>query len=346
VYNGSLTVAGSVVSGNRAGKGGGGLYTYFGSAAVTGSVISGNAAGKGGGVYAHYGDVEVADSVVSGNAARADGGGLFGLYGNLTVTGSTVSGNTAGRSGGGLYAYVNATVAGSTVSGNAAAASGGGIFADYGLAVTDSAVTGNAAAAGGGLFLSDDVTAATLINVTVSGNTARSGGGLFAAMAEGGVATLLNATVTRNSARDGGGLFQQSGTVRLKNTIVAQNATAAAGGGRADGHAAGSFPAGADVRGTFVSLGHNLIGVNAGAAVSFPAGNPNANGDLVGTAAAPLDPRLGPLARNGGPTRNHALLPGSPALDAGDDGGAPPTDQRGVSRPQGPHVDIGAFERT
>ena len=56
------------------------------------------------------------------------------------------------------------------------------------------------------------------------------------------------------------------------------------------------------------------------------------------------DPKLGPLADNGGPTWTMALLPGSPAIGAADSAGAPPTDQRGVVRPQGPGVDIGAFE--
>jgi hypothetical protein len=50
------------------------------------------------------------------------------------------------------------------------------------------------------------------------------------------------------------------------------------------------------------------------------------------------------LAGNGGPTQTHALLAGSPAIDAADDGSAPATDQRGVARPQGQHADIGAYE--
>jgi hypothetical protein len=63
-------------------------------------------------------------------------------------------------------------------------------------------------------------------------------------------------------------------------------------------------------------------------------------GDLPGT-----NPLLGPLANNGGPTDTYALLAGSPAVNAGDNTFCPATDQRGVSRPQGPACDIGAFER-
>ena len=64
------------------------------------------------------------------------------------------------------------------------------------------------------------------------------------------------------------------------------------------------------------------------------------NGDLVNVATL-----LGPLWDNGGPTLTHALLPGSPAINAGDDSAAPATDQRGVPRPQGLRSDIGAYER-
>ncbi len=69
-----------------------------------------------------------------------------------------------------------------------------------------------------------------------------------------------------------------------------------------------------------------------------------APGDLTGSQASPLDPKLGPLADNGGPTLTMALLPGSPAIDAGDTSLAPPTDQRGFPRPFGPTADIGAYE--
>jgi hypothetical protein len=93
-----------------------------------------------------------------------------------------------------------------------------------------------------------------------------------------------------------------------------------------------------DVSGPFLSLGHNLIGATNGSS-GFPM-----SGDLVGSIASPLDPKVGPLANNGGPTLTIALLPGSPAIDAGDSAAAPPTDQRGFPRPFGRAADIGAFE--
>jgi hypothetical protein len=82
--------------------------------------------------------------------------------------------------------------------------------------------------------------------------------------------------------------------------------------------------------GTVVSEGHNLVQDDSCAPVES---------DLVG-----VDPLLEPLARNGGPTATHALIGGSPAVDAAGSESAPATDQRGVARPVGAGPDMGAFE--
>ena len=115
----------------------------------------------------------------------------------------------------------------------------------------------------------------------------------------------------------GGGIRNVSATSELVNTIIAENTAAT----------------GPDCSGLSTSLDYNLIGddINCGFAPVI--------GDLVNVA-----PLLGPLRDNGGPTFTHALLPGSPAVDAGDDNAAPATDQRGVIRPQGEAGDIGAYE--
>ena len=203
----------------------------------------------------------------------------------------------------------------STVSGNTSAGFAGGIFNSGTLTITSSTVNGNTAGSGGGGIFNSGGTL-TITNSTVSGNTADTGGGILS----GGTLTLTSSTITRNVAEtdSGGGIRSFSGSPELVNTIIAEN-TAATG------------PA---CSGSPTSLGYNLIGddTNCGFAP--------VNGDLVNVATL-----LGPLWDNGGPTLTHALLPGSPAINAGDDSAAPATDQRGVPRPQGLRSDIGAYER-
>ena len=129
---------------------------------------------------------------------------------------------------------------------------------------------------------------------------------------------LVNCTIVTN--RIGGGVCNAGGSTWPLNTLVALNS------GNAQ-----------DVSGVFLSLGCNLIGAASSSGFVAP-------GDRVGSAASPIDPKLASLADNGGPTMTMALLSGSPAIDAGTSAGAPTTDQRGIARPQGRGVDIGAYE--
>ena len=108
------------------------------------------------------------------------------------------------------------------------------------------------------------------------------------------------------------------GTADWSNTIIAGN----------------TAPTGPDCNRFATSLGHNLIGTSDGC------GFTPAAGDLVNA-----NPLLGPLQDNGGPTKTHALLEGSPAIDAGDNASCPATDQRGVARLQRAACDIGSYER-
>ena len=170
----------------------------------------------------------------------------------------------------------------------------------------------------------------TVRNSTFSGNTASVGGAIysFPPFVFPSMLTLVNCTVSGNSSTgSGGGIASYSSTVQVLNTIVAGN-TAAGQGPDVFSESGGFHP--------ITSLGHNLIGVVDGGSSGWVAS------DLTGTVAAPLDPRLGPLADNGGPTQTMALLPGSPAIAAADPVGEPPTDQRGV--PRGSPPSIGAYE--
>jgi large repetitive protein len=186
---------------------------------------------------------------------------------------------------------------------------------------------------GGGIYNNSSL---SLTNTTVSGNQAATlGGGI---RNQGGTTTLNHSTITGNRLTGGTGLgggvrINGPTTVILNHSIVAGNT--AAGGGPDIARA-----------GTVTSQGYNLLGNNDTVTGQFPAGQPNANHDVVGTSAAPVDPLLGPLQDNGGTTKTHEPQMGSPAIDAGNPAfvAPPATDQRGEARVQGLRIDIGALE--
>ena len=250
------------------------------------------------------------------------GGGILNL-GHLTVSFSTLSSNTAGNDGGGV-ANVNGTLAlsHSTISNNSTATIGGGVMAFWTstrptTVVTHSTVSGNRASlSGGGLYAEGEF---SIVNSTISGNSTGGDGGAITSTND---LTLLNSTVAGNSAQEEGGLNLDLGTLTLRNTILANN--------QGSGGDCGSSP-----RGT-INAEFSLIG----SGLSCVSGT-NVN-NLTG------DPLLGPLQDNGGPTFTHAVLPGSPAINAGSDALAMnaglTTDQRGLGRFDGAAVDIGAFE--
>jgi len=342
----TATLINSTVSGNVDTDGGGGINAV--TATLTNCTVSGNRTeGRGGGMLGIT--ATLTRSTVSGNMAGAEGGGISAT--TATLTNSTVNGNSAGTLGGAIRA-TTATLTRSTVSGNMAGTNGGGINAVTATLV-GSTISRNAARFdGGGIYTGT----ATLNNCTVSDNTAEDGGGMLALTAnltsctvsgnfagfEGGgirldTGTLTNCTVVENLANTGGGLFNDSfsGVSILRNTIIALNLVRSGGSGP---------DLGGDV---YTSLGHNLIG-NITGGTGFTDG---INDDIVGTSLNPIDPKLGPLANNGGPTQTHKLLAGSPAIDAGDNLVVELTDQRGRSRRRDGNgdgrsvADIGAFEK-
>ncbi len=311
---GWLALTDSNVSGNTAaGYGGGILNRDGGTVTLTNSIVSGNSAGRGGGIHNIFATVTMADSIVSGNFANSDGGGIVNAGdGTVTLTNSTVSGNSAGDIGGGIKLPPGSgdlILTNSTVKNNTAAWGGGIYNRSAGTAtLTNSTVSDNTSVwAGGGIYT---YTTLTLTNSIVSGNTAGSWGGGILKFT--GTVTLTNSTISGNV---GGGIFNylSFGTVTLTNSIVANNT-----------------PTDCENLGALIDAGYNII--EDGTCIS----NPTSFGG---------DPMLGPLQDNGGPTLTHALLEGSPAIDA-----IPvvdcvvDTDQRGVLRPQGDGCDIGSYE--
>jgi Ca2+-binding RTX toxin-like protein len=273
------------------------------------------------------GTVTLSGLTVANGYSKAAGGGISNS-GTLSIAGSTVSGNSAGGEGGGLVNYGTLTVTDSTVNGNSAG-SGGGIANDNGtVTVTDSTVSGNSTnSEGGGLWN----TGGTMIvnDSTLSGNSTQyAGGGI---QIGGGTLALTGSTLIGNHSQfNGGGItlgWATSGDIF--NTIVAENTAPYAPDVNA-GPVPGSV---------LTTLGHNLIGDGSGSWAGSAT-------DLIGTAAHPLDPKLGPLQYNGGPTATMAPLPGSPALGAGDPTNAPAYDQRGqgYARLVSGALDMGAIQ--
>ncbi len=182
-------------------------------------------------------------------------------------------------------------------------------------------VNSNRALAGGGIRNFGQF---TLSNSTVSLNSASAGGGIE----NWKVLYIANSTLTSNEGERGGGINIRRRS--FTNPESALTGTILAGNSAADG---------ADCYGDVSSIGNNLLGTDTGC--DYYA-DPS---DLVGTSLKPLNPLLGPLSNNGGPTETHSLLAKSPAIDAGRREFAPSLDQRGVPRTQTGRTDIGAFER-
>jgi uncharacterized repeat protein (TIGR01451 family) len=280
------------------------------------------------------------------------GFGIFTIDSGSTasISGLTISGGNSPAGGGGINNAGTLTLKDSTVSGNSAIF-GGGIYSVGDLTISNSTFTDNHAVASEGGGIDSEGGTLSIVNSTISGNTAATdGGGLLNCGSS--TTTLTNVTITNNRADNdndnngaGGGLAQvSSNPITIRNTIVAGNFKGASPSTTAD-----------DINGTVdPSSSNNLIGM--GGAGGLTSGG--ATNNQVGVS----DARLGPLANNGGPTKTHALLPGSAALDAGDNAlvvnppfsGPPFTDQRGtgfariVDADDTPDttatVDIGAFE--
>jgi LPXTG-site transpeptidase (sortase) family protein len=256
------------------------------------------------------------NNITISNGYADDGGGILNFGGTLTITNSTVSNNSA-------------------VSTDISSAYGGAIFNDSTgtLTIKNSTFTGNSATslsnsgAIGGAIYNGSGGDLTIINSTFSDNQAidnGSGGGTGGAIVNNSsTLTIKNSTFSGNSASDSnGGIINGglSGIMYLENTILANNTANGVGSDCSNS-------------GTLATNINNLI----------------ENNDSCGTPSLTADPNLDSLANNGGFTQTMALLPGSPAIDAGNNtvcATSPVSglDQRGTTRPQGSTCDIGAYE--
>ena len=279
--------------------------------------FTGGRGGSGGGVW-NRGTLVMSACTLSGNRSGNGGeGGPWSIYG--TYPGG------AGGVGGAVCNLGLLTVTNCTFAGNLCGDGGRGgeaAFSAY------AGANGGKGGSGGAIWNQDSL---TLCSATICGNAAGVGGEGGDGYPDQGL-PLPSIPSTSPGARgadgDGGGIFVAGDASKVLNTLLANNT------------ASGS---GADVAGSLTSLGHNLIGSTNGSS-GF-----GAAGDMLN-----VDPQIGPLAANGGPTLTCALLPGSPAIDAGTAVGGLPTDQRGIPRPYDvPTIgnavdgsDIGAYEWT
>lgn len=287
----------------------------------------------------------IQNTTISGNTVLGNGGGIFNDS-ELAMDSSTVSGNTAGQDGGGIYDQFGALalITNSTISGNQAL--GQEIekiqFPDVELL----SIGGNGA--GGGIY-QGALGELVLVNSTVSRNTAAlNGGGIYVlgvpvlppppppppppTLKFGAQTTtdlgLFNVTIAENIAETGlgGGVYLNQPEFQDLTSAVVSIQTMVANTLIAGNSADGVVD---DCLGSFTSLGYNLIGLMKAECSGF-----SATGDQTGTVEEPLDPLLGPLQNNGGPTETHALLENSPAIDKANPEGCLDEDSLPLNRDQ------------
>ncbi|GIK54765.1 MAG: hypothetical protein HND44_04905 [Chloroflexi bacterium] len=313
----------TIQNGRTTNQNGGGIYNFGTLTLQNTRVLSNTAVNGGGAAIFNASDLTVQDSEISGNTADSVGGGIYGWTNTaVTVTHSLIAHNE-GNQGGGIYSLGTAVLSNSTIQDNFAPAFGGGLTMFNGSMTLDRVtVSGNQSDGYGGGVL-NNWGALTITNSTISGNTAPNYAGLanISSLAQ---TAVLNSTIAHNPTTGSGTRYGvanlDSAVISFQNTIIADH------------------PSRNCVNtGSWTSLGHNL---SDDSYCSF-----TSTGDLQNTPAS-----LAPLGDYGGPTETHALLPGSAAIDSGDNAPCPTTDQRGIPRPfdgdgDGTAVcDRGAFE--
>ncbi len=325
---------------------GGGAISNDGSMTVTNSLFDLNT-GAGGTVF-NRGDLILEDSTFTRNT-EGDNGVIESNAGStLTVTRVAFLDNHSSGSGAIYLDSGTGVVKESIFDGNTGQRNGGAISVrNSSLTVEETTIQGNQALRGGGIHnqATEGQTSTVIVRrSTISGNSGQQGGGGFYNL---GTSEFENSTISGNTGGPGGGIYQESGHLTLNFTTITGNVFRGldALDGTIDfrgiilaGNSAVIYPdCYVETNVTFTSQGGSVFGITNGC--TFDLGP----GDKQGNVTNPLDAKLGPLADNGGPTHTHALLSGSPAINAaGTD--CPSTDQRGVARPVGAACDSGAYE--
>jgi CSLREA domain-containing protein len=333
---------------------------------ISGLTVSYGHGNLGGGVSCNNSTLTLNSVIIRFNVSSSYGGGIYSDNCALTLDNTLVTINSAADGGGGIYLYDSeVAISESSIINNGTGENrpGGGVYC-YGsrLSMIETSLSENYSGTGGGVFAIGDTSMVTLDRSLVAGNLAAvEGGGV--AMWVGRSLTITNSTFSGNAANTYGGGINTRVKTSIAHSTVVDNVADADGDdyGNAGGIFCYSSGCEADVYqtiiannidhnaaplhdcalwsgGTLLSAGYNLV--EAVGTCSF-----EADGDITGQ-----DPQIAPLGSNGGPTQTHALLFGSPAIDAGNTYSPPATDQRGYPRPMDGDgdgtatCDIGAFE--
>lgn len=343
IYNlGELRIISSEISANHCLNLGSGIYNN-GTITLTMSTVTSNGshfgASEGGGIY-NLSSLTIMSSTISSNYIGFQSAGISNS-GILTITNTMFVANMGGGMGGGAISNSGQlNIYKSSFFGNNTSANGGAINNHGPANISNSMFSGNTGFEGGAIY---NLSPLHIMNSTFLGNQGfMAGGGIRNA----NLLTITNSTFTLNSSSEFGGGINNTGSLTITNSTLAMNSSLEGGGiyGFAIGNAvlintvAANNYSGGDCGGEIVDGGHNL---DSDYSCSLIPGNDSLPG---------VNPVIDQLKDNGGPTPTHALLEGSPAIDAGDDALCPETDQRGFPRPidgdrDGIAVcDIGSYE--
>lgn len=337
-FAGAINISGLTFSDGIASLAGGAIANEISALTLSQCVFTGNRAAIGGALANFGGPLEDgASSSISvfgcsfvSNTNDFDddfdgGGAIFNTGGVARVDNSTFFENDSLGDGGAILNSGIMIVNRCTLAGNQSDNMGGAITNYGSMKITNSTLTGNSAYEGGAIYHDAEMDdSLALQNCTLSGNTSNYYGGALSN--DRGLARLDSCTITANTAPGGrgGGVYSLSSSAartEVRNSIIA-------------GNVGTDVDFGGGATNTFVSKGYNVVGDGNAMNTFAQVGDQR---DISGTAL-----KLGALANNGGPTRTHALLAGSPALNRGNTNLT--TDQRGIVRPQGSADDVGAFE--
>lgn len=369
---GSLTITNSTITDNTSHDAGGAIDNDGASRlTISGSTLENNVSEGHGGAIDNdaAGEVIISASTFRNNKAAQHGanGGAINNNGVLTISHTVFTGNQAlggdENMGGAIFNGANGTltISNSRIANSFSVAAGGAIENRGAVTITDTTFADNWVYGGEGGAIDNFGGTLTVVSSLFRNNTAGGSGG---AIWTDTTLVITNSTFSANSANGwGGAIGMYDGTVIISSSTLAYNITDADDDGQGQGGAidVGKRSGAGTLKTISTIYAHNVRGSSSpvpneitltdGSLTSDSAYNLVADGATAGGLTngvkgnlLGVDPKLGALGDNGGPTWTHGVYLGSPALDAGAAAGSLTTDQRGLPRNYGLGVDIGAFE--